>query len=191
MSNFWDFIEKLRQLLLWWVVVTPWEQAMRVRTIPWRRQRVKKLPPGIHLKLPMVDQVYKQSVRLRTVSLPIQTLTTQDDQTLTLSGVFGYSISDLQLLYDTLHHAEDTIRNKAQSSIAQYVQSNPKVSCTPERVALNACRGLDLKKFGLDCGELELVDFAYVRTHRFITDTKWGNYGDVLNTTHQVTDSDP
>lgn len=44
-----------------WVVVAPWEQAVRVRL----GKHLSVLNAGVHLKLPFADLVYLQSVRLR------------------------------------------------------------------------------------------------------------------------------
>lgn len=192
MSNFWGFLERIGRALQWWVIVSPWEAAIRVRTIPlarlFRRKsvRVVQLGAGIYPKIPIIDTVYKQSVRLRTTALPIQTLTTKDGHTLTTSGVLGYSVIDLLKLYETLHHPEDTLQNKATGAIAQYVQEHTRAECTPALVASGATGCLDLTAYGLRFEELLLADFAYVRTYRLISDHKWGKYGDGLSTTNPV-----
>jgi len=184
MTGFWGgLIELLGKLLKWWVVVTPWEQAIRVKF----GKHTALLGPGIHLKVPLVHTVFKQSVRLRSTALAVQTLSTRDGHTLTVDGILNYSIVDIRKLYNSLHHAEDTLRSFGMAAISQFVQTHDAAECTPERVAAGASAGLDLTKYGLACTGVLITGFAYVKTYRLIMDRKgdWvGGTGDALNT-HQ------
>ncbi len=180
-NSFWALFDRFVRLLTWWVVVTPWEQALRVRF----GKRVTRLSPGIHLKIPVFDAIYKQSVRLRASSLPVQTITTADGRTITLAAVLNYEISDIQQLYMTLHHAEDTIRNLATGAIAVYVQTRPLAECGPEQIVAGV--QLDLARYGIDSQGVQVIDYAVVRTYRLIMDSKWGGNGDSLDTTRAVT----
>lgn len=163
---------------IWWTIVAPWEQALRVRL---GKQKVL-LQAGIHLKVPGVHAIYKQSVRMRAVASPVQTLTTLDGKTLTLSGSIGYCVTDLEKLYETLHHADDTIRNLCMGAIAQYVHTHNLRECEPAKIEEKALAVVELKQYGLGSVKLYVTDFALVKTYRFIADHKWGSIGDTLNT---------
>lgn len=91
------------KLFQWWFTVMPWEQAIRIR----RGKTVRLLGAGLYLKIPFIDAVYIQTTRMRMVDMPIQTVSTQDGTTLTIKAVIGYSIKDVQLLYNTLYHPDD------------------------------------------------------------------------------------
>jgi len=95
MNLFSRLIEKFRSLFIWWVIITPWEQVLRVRL----GKHLKLLEEGIHLKIPGIDYIFRQSTRMRVGLLPTQTLTTEDNKTLTIRGMIVYSIADLELLY--------------------------------------------------------------------------------------------
>lgn len=182
MNDFWALLDRLGRLLAWWVIVTPWEEALRVR----RGKDVRRLAAGVHFKVPIVDIVYKQSVRLRSVTLPVQTITTKDGKTVTLAATMSYSIRDLRRLYETLHHAEDTVRNLCLAAIASYVQTADSTACSPESIGATAMATLRLDDYGVRCEAVQLTDFAFVRTHRLIMDQKWGGHGDSLNTTESA-----
>jgi hypothetical protein len=86
-----SFMEGLRQFfraLQVWVTIAPWEQGLRVRL----GQRVKLLRAGIHLKLPIIDVLYIQTVRARISALGRQIAATRDGKAVTLSGAVGYAI---------------------------------------------------------------------------------------------------
>lgn len=178
MTNFWQFLTQLRRALECWVVVQPWEQALRVRL----GQRVTRLGPGLHLKVPVVDAIYRQSVRVRWCDLPVQTISTADGKTVTLSVVLGYQIADIERLYQTLHHAEATLRNLTLSAVAEAVHALPSSECTPHAIEDRVVRALDFERFGVADARISVTDFAFVRTFRLIQDTHWGSAGDVLNT---------
>ena len=68
-----EFIALLRtatEIFRWWVIVQPWESCLRVRL----GRHVALLAPGVHWRIPYVDQAYRQSVRLRIAHLPTQTV---------------------------------------------------------------------------------------------------------------------
>lgn len=120
----------LKSMLQWWVVIAPWEAAVRVR----RGKRVKVLGAGMHLRVPLVDRFFVQSTRLRITDLPIQTLTTTDGATITLKGQLAYRIVDIGKLYDTLHDAEGTLVNATQAAIAGVVTAADRESCSPGEI---------------------------------------------------------
>ena len=103
MSAIIDVLRSFWRLFIWWVVVQPWEQGIRVRL----GKRRKRLSPGLSFRIPYVDVVYKQSVRLRYTTTTPQTVSSSDGVALTVSGQLGYLISDIDKLYDTLQQAEN------------------------------------------------------------------------------------
>lgn len=179
MNQIVELITRLTRILVWWAVVNPWERALRVRL----GKHVVKLGPGVHLKIPFVDAVFKQSVRRRLANLPLQTLTTRDGKTLSLSGVVGYAVADLDQLYATLQHAEDTIINLALAAIADFVHTHDTADCQPADVATEAVATMSLEKYGLGEVSIHLTDFVYAKAYRLLSDTQWGKHGDSLQTT--------
>jgi hypothetical protein len=166
-----QIMEFLRQLLTWlspFVIVAPWEQAIRVRA----GKHLMILPAGIHLKLPVVDCIYVQSVRLRVSLLDRQTVSTSDGQTLTFIGALGFEIKSIQKLYERVHHAEDTVKNLAMASLALYVSQRTKAQCDLSSLVEHVAEELTttLGTFGLGNLTVCITDFAAVRTYRLVGD---------------------
>lgn len=178
MSGLWDFIGRFARLFQWWVMVAPWEQAIRMRL----GRHKRKLGPGIHLRIPVLDRLFLQSIRRRVASLQVQTLTAADGRTLSVCAVFGYEITDIEKLYETLHHAEETIRNTVSGAIAERVQAASGPSCGPVPIREAVLLGLDLGRYGISSLDLQFTDFAFTRVHRLVMDSKWGAFGEALNT---------
>jgi len=170
----------IKGVFQWWVLLAPWEQALRVR----RGKKVAELGAGLHLRIPLLDRFFVQSTRLRITDCPIQTVTTKDGKTITLKAQLGYRIEDLRLLYDTLHDAEGTITNIVQMEIANYVCVNNVSDLGPVEITSSVRDALAdrLATYGLGGVSVSITDFAVVKTYRLMTQDIWGHSGRALDT---------
>lgn len=167
-------IETLGRLfghVAFWAIVMPWEQALRVRA----GRHVRRLAPGVHWRIPILDEVYKQSVRMRSAMINTQTLQTGKGN-LVVSATIGYSIADVERLYNTLHHAEDTIVQLAATAIARFVIAAPaSLSADDISEAVSQTLALEFERFGLAEVTVRITDFAFVRTYRLLNDGRWSH----------------
>lgn len=170
-----ELLERCFELLIWWTIVQPWEQGIRVRL---GKQR-KRLTPGIHFKIPYADTIFKQPVRRLYTNFGPISVTTKDSHTLTLSGSLGYVVRDLDTLYDRLQHAEDGIHAIIAGAVTEYVAAHDLADCAPEDIINGARRLFRLRRFGLSVAQFVLTSYAKVRVIRLITDadsaSKWGD----------------
>jgi regulator of protease activity HflC (stomatin/prohibitin superfamily) len=163
-------IAGIRQLfaqVAFWVTVQPWEQALRVRA----GKHLRRLAPGFHLRIPIIDVVHRQTVRRRNCLIA-----THDGATLVVGASLGYAIADIEKLYQGLHDAEDTLRQMTAAAIARAVLDAPRAALAPEKLngALSAELGAQFGAYGLHGVELRLTDFAFIRAIRLIQDKRWG-----------------
>ena len=167
------------RLFKWWFILAPWEQGVRVRL----GKHTRIFGAGIHLLVPYIDIIYKQSTRQRVTRTEMQTLTTRDGKVITLAGQMGYSIKHIGLLYQTLHHAEDTLLALAQQSVAEYVEANLFEAITPSGIKDYVVAKADFEQYGLGDVSFSITCFVVVRTYRLIMDKRaeWG-HGDCLDT---------
>lgn len=162
--NLAELVSRFTGIFRWWVSVAPWEQAVRVRL----GKHVRVLGAGVHLRIPAVDRVFRQSTRRRFSSVPTQTVTTRDEKTVTISGALGYAIADVGALYNTVHQAEDTIQTEAQAAVARYVHAHDLAECSPITLEHVVTEALDLGRYGISGVEFSVTDFAVVKTFRLI-----------------------
>lgn len=179
LNNLVEIVRQFLEVFIWWTVIQPWEQGLRVRL----GKSPRLLSPGLHFKFPYADAIYRQAIRRRNSNFGPQTVTTLDGHTLTICGTIAYSIRDLLELYDRLHHPEDAITSTATASIAAFISRHNLVDCPPNAVA-DACKAdLGLRKFGILVHDVSLTTYARVRTYRLITDVADpSTWGDVLDT---------
>lgn len=178
-----QLLDALRELVIWWVMIAPWEQGLRVRM----GKNVTLLASGVHLKIPIIDRIYRQSVRLRSSTLPAQTLTTADGKPLTVAVTVLYRVANLRLLYDSCHHAEGTICGVVLGAVGEFVASKRSTDCSPRAIVEEMGRLAKLERFGLTDVTVAVNTFAFVRTLRLITGegTSW-TIGDRLDTARAV-----
>jgi hypothetical protein len=163
--NLQDLFRQIGGIFRWWVIVAPWEQAVRVRL----GKHVLVLNAGVHLRIPFADRVFLQSTRRRFTSVPTQTISTMDGKAVTVSGCLGYRIDDIGRLYDTLHQPEDVLQTEAQAAVARFVAGHTLQECGPGAVEAFVADSLDLSKYGLGGTEYYVTDFVAVRTFRLIS----------------------
>lgn len=159
------FFRQLIQVLTWFVVVAPWEQAIRVRL----GKNKTLLQAGFYVRIPFVDRVFKQSIRRRIHVITPQTLTTSDRKIVTCGGAIGFSIEDLCKLYDTLESPNDTISNEVAGLVSEFIGSKTLVQCTAKDINEYVMEHLNLNRYGLSGQEFFLTSFASMRAYRFIT----------------------
>lgn len=178
MNSVLDAIRQFFDLFKFWFVIAPWEAAVLVRA----GKHAYTRGPSVHWRWPLVDRVYIQSVRRRISGLGRQSLTTADGKTVTVSSTLGYSISDVALLYGTLHHAEDTIANIARELICEFVESTSAVLCTGKNLREFVQARLDLAPFGIAEVELNVIELITVKGYRLIGDGSIKERGAPLST---------
>jgi regulator of protease activity HflC (stomatin/prohibitin superfamily) len=147
-----------------WIVVAPWEQALRIRG----GKVAHPLGPGLHFKIPFVDKIYVMSVRARTVMDNGQTLTTKDGKSVTLSLAVTYSIIDLHKLFMSVSNPESTLLNQAQILMAN-IFAETDSSELRMTILIDKLNEVATKiDWGLGDIKIGLTNFAMIRAYKLI-----------------------
>lgn len=164
-----DIFLWIEKAFKWWVIVLPWERGLRVRL----GKTVTLLTEGTYLKLPVIDSVFVQTTRIRFVAMPIQTVTTKDEKTITITASIGYSIKDIHKLYNSLYSPDATIANIVMGVISEYVASHTISDCLPSKIEEASTNVLSANDYGLGDVSVKVIGYAAVRTYRLIQDQSW------------------
>jgi regulator of protease activity HflC (stomatin/prohibitin superfamily) len=160
-----SFIRQFIDLFVWWVIIKPWEQGVLVRA----GKHVHLLNAGVHLRIPILDSYYIQSTRKRMSVTGRQTVQSADGKSMTFCAAISYSIADVLKLYNTLHHAEDTVRNMTISHLAKIVSTHQSTVSLIE-IQTEATKLLNLEQYGLVEVEVMLNELMVTRTYRLVGD---------------------
>lgn len=164
LNGFNELLSQVLGMFQWWIVIAPWEAAIRVR----RGNRITVLKPGMHFRIPALDRFFVQRTRKRYLNTPTQTVTTKDRQAVTVSGGTAYSICDVGALYNTLSDPEDVIQIETLALVAQYIAAHDLSEITPDGIQNHVTQNLNLKQYGLGSTAFLITDFVCVKTYRII-----------------------
>ena len=165
MAFFTEILSSLRALFTWWFAVAPWERAVRLK---WGKYE-ELLGPGIHMRVPIRDRIYRQSVRLRSTETIGQNLTTRDGKIVTLAFVIEWAIGDLLKIFTTITQPEKTVATRVKAVMADEVANRAVTDIDPldlAKVVTDRMKELD---WGLKDVQVRITEFIIAaRTYRLI-----------------------
>ena len=163
----------------WWAYLMPaiiipnYEEAVLLRN----GKFVKVLGPGFHVKLPIFDEVISHHVVVTTLSLPAQSLYTQDKQNIVVKGVIKYKISDVKIFLLEVFDAQDALADMTQSIIKNIIITTPLEQCLDLELdnLLTKKVRVEARKWGVEIQQVTLTDIAPIRSYRIINDSVLNN----------------
>lgn len=149
----------------WWIVIASWEAGLRIRL----GKKAKRLNPGLHFKIPFLDRLFVQSIRLRTITRDNLNTTTKDGKTISICIAIDFAIADIEKLYDTLSSPETTINARVSEAIVHFIAATKleelKLKNICEIMSQAAWKGLD----GIfESTSVRIIGFSVCRTHRLL-----------------------
>lgn len=166
MNSLFEWLSRLFQGVKAWVVVQPWEKCVRVRL---GKQSIL-FGPGVHLRIPWIDEVYIVNTRLRISSVPAQTITTSDGKTVTVSGIVGFRISEPLVAMLSLQQPESSCAALTLTALSEAIIGSKLELLSPTSIESFALKRLEQMMYGVTFDFVRVVDFAVVRTYRILNE---------------------
>ncbi len=148
-----------------WIVIAPWESGLRVRL----GKSAVVLGPGPHFRMPFIDRLFIQSVRLRTISDSGQTMVTRDGKVVSLSVAVSYEIADIEKLYRSVCNPEATLLHQVQGLVADFIAKSDSEALRPATIEESVSKSMPSTEWGLGKVKLMVTTFAYARVIRLMT----------------------
>lgn len=164
MNAIFDWLARMVTSWKCWIVVEPWNVGVRIRL----GKTGVPLAPGLHPRIPFLDEITIVNTRQRISSVPSVTLQTdRANVTRSISAIVGFSVRDplaamLKYSYPELY-------------ICSFVQALISKNFTPEQ-----CEERAMTEFwdgGLDVHFVRFVEDVEVRSYRFLNGGGGGYYG--------------
>jgi len=164
-----DLIGNWIEKLLPFFIVMDYEGAVILRF--GKFHRVAK--PGLHFRIPIVDEFMTNHVVVTTLSLPPQSLYTKDKQNIVVKGVIKYRIADVQTFLLEVYDAQDAISDMTQSIIKNVIMDKTMDECIDPEIdnTLAKKARVEAKKWGVEIQQVTLTDLAPIKSFRLINDT--------------------
>lgn len=165
MSWLTQLLSSFAKPLKWWIVIAPWERGVRVRL----GRSAVELRPGPHLRIPFLDRIYVQSVRLRTVLETNQVASTLDGKVLNVSFGVRFQVADPVRLYESVINPEVTVTGIVQGEVMRVICETTCADLTVTRLeqAVNARLG-EVASWGLADVRFFVTGYAFVRAYRIL-----------------------
>lgn len=174
MGTFFQWLIDLLREVKFWFRVEPWERAIRVRA--WYKRNITNVAgPGLHWKIPMLDEVYMVNTRQRLGPTSTQTISTKDGKIVTLGITLGFSIVDPLQALSTYQHPENSVAVLVHNYAADYILSRELEEIIPsdlEDSVLDGLRASDPDN-GITIEFVKITNFVFsspARTIRLIQD---------------------
>lgn len=166
MNQFFEWIARLLRDARPWVVILAWERAVRTRL----GKNTAVLEPGVHLRIPFVDEIRRINTRSRVVPFQSVTVETRDRRVLVVAGSIGFRVEDPLMAWLKLADIDDVLAAYGQGEVARIVSEATFDEVTAERMTTAATGAIDAyaRERGLVIEFVRLVEFATMRAHRFI-----------------------
>jgi len=168
--------DKLIELLVSWAeyllpigIIADYQEGVLLRWGKFKRV----LKPGRYFKYPLIDQVMEQHITVTTLSLPAQSLYTQDKTNIVVKGVIKYKIADIKVFMLEVFDATDAIADMTQAIIKEVIINSTLDNCLGNEIdnTITKKARVEAKKWGVEIKQVTLTDIAPIRSYRLISDT--------------------
>jgi regulator of protease activity HflC (stomatin/prohibitin superfamily) len=159
MQAFIEFIISIWDRIIPLAVVAPWEGGVRVRSLPFLRQRVKKVGGGVVFTIPFADEVEMINTKRQVVDLDPQFVQTKDGKQIQLSLTVTYSIQHADKVWTDVQDHDDSLAAEAMNIAAEWVNEtdyrdvtikNLVEACQPQIRTVGFRWGCKVEKIGVN-----------------------------------------
>lgn len=164
MNALFDWLISIITEFKFWIIVQPWERAIRTR----RGRSPIVLSDGLHFRIPVVDLVRILNNRLRTYVFPSQTIETIDGRPVTCAGVVGFRISDPLEAHMAMMEPETVVSALSQRCVANYITTRKYASITVAEMNEHIAAELASMTEGLVFDFVSITEFGAFRTIRLL-----------------------
>jgi regulator of protease activity HflC (stomatin/prohibitin superfamily) len=149
------------------VVIPHYDRGVRLRLgIP-----KGKLEPGFHWKIPFVDEIITHMIKVKTLNLSEQTLTTKDGQSVVIKVAIKYDVEDVETLLLEVNDPIDALSDMVSGITRAKVTTRLWSECNDDSLIGEISRGakVEAKKWGLRVLNVTITDLGLIRSIRLLT----------------------
>lgn len=159
-------LQEFYQQLNPFVIIDMWEKGLHLRM--GRFHDIKE--PGLHIKIPFIDSVWKQTVVTQSLDLRPQSITSADYKNIVVKAIVRYNISDAFLFLTKLAHPTDVLIDTTGAMIREIIEERNWDDLVDVEDELTQRIGQKLKEWGIAIERITLTDLAEIQSIRLIGD---------------------
>jgi regulator of protease activity HflC (stomatin/prohibitin superfamily) len=147
-----------------------WQHGLMVRGGQLRRE----LKPGLHLRWPVLEEVYLAYATEQTIDLPTAAVTTSDGKSIAVSANIAYRVLNLKTLWSAVANIERSVTNISIGHLATECTKRSWEDLTDRRVdvqvELARIMSERLAPWGVEVTQVFLTDLVEARQWRLFGD---------------------
>lgn len=175
MDALFQFLKEIWNGALPWIFIPPWEMGVRVRA----GKHISVLGPGAHWRIPLLDIVETQNVKMQIINLPNQSMRTKDDKSIAISCALAYSISDVLKNWTEVYNHDDSMINLTMGLVADFISKHTWVECEIDLIQnrVSAAVRREAKKWGIEVDHIYVTDLCQSRAIRLLQEQSYKTVG--------------
>jgi len=166
-------LEKLIEKLFEWledllpfVVIPHYDMGVRLRFgIP-----KGPLDPGLHWKIPFVDQILTSLVNSTTLNLTEQSITTKDGVSCVARVALKFESEDIETLLREVNSPQEALVDMAGGLVYDKVSARTWAECLESSLLTDISRNIKIesKKWGIKVQSVVITDLSAMRSFRIL-----------------------
>lgn len=158
-----QFINELNPIF----IIDEWEEAVVLRFGKFSRT----VEPGVYLKIPFFDAVWKYTVITQSIDIPPQSITTADNKNVIVKGIIRFTISDIKTFLLTITQPQDVLTDTTGGMIREIIEDTEWTNIIDIDKKLTSEVGKFVKKWGIKVEKVTLTDLQVANSIRIIQDS--------------------
>jgi regulator of protease activity HflC (stomatin/prohibitin superfamily) len=165
-----EFIRESWDLITPLYVINDYEEGVLLRFGRYK----KTVTPGLHFKIPVVDDILSAVTKPTTMCLKPQSLFTRDNMSVVVQGVCKYCIPDVKTYLIDVSDGEDGIANLCQRAIKQIIGATTWLDVDTVQLDNDIAKKarVEARKWGADIEFVTLITIDKIISLRLILDSK-------------------
>lgn len=171
-----DFIFEFASDVAPWFIVRQWQGSLVLRFGLYIRER----GPGIHWKIPFVEQPLIQSVVITTKSLPAQSFPLADGTIITVQSNVKYKVKDLKTFVVDIYDSDDVMNDCVPGVIREVLSKLTKQAIFAggwEAEVTKRARKTAFR-WGVEIEDIVFAEIVPCKVYRFIHDQYYRTLSD-------------
>ena len=159
-------LQEFYQQLNPFVIIDMWEKGLHLRMGKFHDIK----DPGLHVKIPFIDSVWKQTVVTQSLDLRPQSITSADYKNIVVKAIVRYNINDAFLFLTKLAHPTDVLIDTTGAMIREIIEERNWDDLVDVEDELTEKIGKKVSEWGIHIEKVTLTDLAEIQSIRIIGD---------------------
>lgn len=147
-------------------IIDEWEEGIVLRN----GKFLKIVKPGLYIKLPFFDSVWKHAVITQSIDIPPQSVTTSDNKNVVVKGIIRFTIVDIKTFLLTITQPQDVLTDTTGGMIRDIIEDTRWDGIIDIDKKLTSEVGKFVKKWGIKVEKVTLTDLQIASSIRIIQD---------------------